>query len=399
MDGTTPSPKRPKVQQRALPEEHCCLAADISEPLVHEIKLQKDWPVLQVRGSDTCHLVNNTQKAWSMNDCGACFYGAGSYKILKAGQDLPERSVELVLTSHADTIVVSGAVTTLGQAFSEMRQKKPDCRIAYFEIQPGESLSEFQLRATHRVVFYGKEETATLARHNCAWALLKSHLTPVWHMRWAAKGLLPVKPALHILGGMELEVGKAVRLTQSQSCGAILKVDAIRVEDSGSKGPDLSVGDSAKDLLRLQTKRVCEKRSSLSLSQQASSLVQRLSQLAGCCCLIFYFIEETYDGLFSCTTRFLPQPSGCDAATPRVPRAPLGHRAAPKALLLQTAAAGGPWTWGLRPAPRVHLAAARNDSAAAARCCPDLACVSREPSEPLEARKTRRPGPQCAAAR
>ena len=217
VDGTTPSHKRPKVQQCALPEEHFCLAADISEPLVHEIKLQKDWPVLQVRGSDTCYLVNNTQKAWSMNDCGVCFYGAGSYKILKAGQDLPERSVELVLTSHADTIVVNGTVTTLGQAVTEMRQKKPDCRIAYFEMQPGESLSKFQLRATHRVVFCGKEETATLARHNCAWSLPKSHLTPIWHMRWAAKGLLPVKPALHILGGMELEVGKAVRLTQSQS--------------------------------------------------------------------------------------------------------------------------------------------------------------------------------------
>ena len=213
VGGATPSPKRLKVQ--SLAAELFVLAADISQPLVQEIKLQKDWPVLQLRGADQCYLVNNTAKTWAMSDVGVAFYGAGSYKILKPGQELPSKAVELSLSSHADTVILNGCVVTLGQAVGEMRQKKPDCRVAYFEVVPGESLNEFQLRPTHRVVFCGKDtaDGNVLARHNCGWALPKTCLSTVWHMRWSAKGLIPVKPALHLLGNVELEAGRGVQLS------------------------------------------------------------------------------------------------------------------------------------------------------------------------------------------
>lgn len=215
-DGATPSPKRPKVQNSNLAPELFVLAADINQPLVQEIKLQKDWPVLQLRGADQCYLVNNSAKTWAMSDAGLAFYGAGSYKILKAGQELPSKGVELNLSSHADTVILNGSVVTLGQAIGEMRQKKPDCRVAYFEMVPGESLNEFQLRPTRRVMFCGKDtpDGNAVARHNCGWLLpQKTCLSTVWHMRWSAKGLIPVKPALHLLGFVELEAGRGIQLS------------------------------------------------------------------------------------------------------------------------------------------------------------------------------------------
>lgn len=120
---------------------------------------------------------------------------------------MPPKALELLFTSYQDRIVVNGCMTTLGAAIGEMRQKKPDCKLCYFELLPGEALNEFSLRATHRVVFCHKDDGAggTMARHNLGWALpSKTHLTTVWHMRWATKDLLPVKPALHLCGTVQV---------------------------------------------------------------------------------------------------------------------------------------------------------------------------------------------------
>ena len=212
-----PSPKKRRTgDSEALDQKFFLKVEDISEALISEVKLQaKDWPVLQMRGSG-CYLVNQTGKNWQQTDPCIALFGSGSYKILKAGQELPNNCVELNLKGYQDLVIVGGAVTTLQSVVQEMRNKKPDCRVSYYEIDTTASLSEFELKPTHRVVFCQKtEDGAVLAKHNCAFQLpfrTSGCLKLIWHMRWTQKGLAPIKPAVHLVGTVQLPSGQCLKL-------------------------------------------------------------------------------------------------------------------------------------------------------------------------------------------
>ena len=216
-ENTSPQQKRARVEGPALDEKYLVNNSDVAEALVSEIKLQsKEWPTLQLRSEGACLLMNKTEKSWQQTDPVISFFGAGAYKILKDGQDLPDKSVALEFKDYTDIIVLNGAVQTLGDAMAEMRAKKPDCKICYFELDTSPGLNEFTLKNTHRVIFSQKnDDNKELGRQNAGFSLpfrTSGLLRLVWHCRWTTKGLSPIKPAIHLIGQINLPAGHAIKL-------------------------------------------------------------------------------------------------------------------------------------------------------------------------------------------
>lgn len=216
-ENSSPQQKRARVEGPALDEKYLVNNNDIAEALVSEIKLQsKDWPTLQLRSEGACLLANKTEKAWQQRDPVISFFGAGAYRILKDGQDLPEKSIALEFKDYKDLIVLNGVVQTLGDAVAEMRIKKPDCKICYFELDTSAGLNEFTLKRTHRVIFSMKgDDNKELGRQNAGFSLpflASGLLRVVWHCRWTTKGLSPIKPALHLIGQINLPANQAIKL-------------------------------------------------------------------------------------------------------------------------------------------------------------------------------------------
>ena len=217
-EGPEPSPsKRARTENIAPVDASLVISAnDVTQALIHEIKMQSGWPMLHVRAEGAAYLLNNTDKNWVQTNPVVAFFGPGSYKILKADQPVPDKAILLDLSGHADQITLNGVVTTIGEAVTTMRQKKPDCKVCYHQILEGSSMSEFGLKSTHKVIFLRKDEDAEkLGKHNIAPQLPfngSGCLKLVWHMRWCQKGLTPVKPALHVSGAVSLPPAHALKL-------------------------------------------------------------------------------------------------------------------------------------------------------------------------------------------
>ena len=92
--GPQPSPKRARVAE-ALDSSFIIPGAEISSPLIQEIKLGANWPTVHCRGENTFYLVNGTEKPFSQVDACIAFFGSGSYKIIKDNQDMPTQSCDL----------------------------------------------------------------------------------------------------------------------------------------------------------------------------------------------------------------------------------------------------------------------------------------------------------------
>ena len=72
------------------------------------------------------------------------------------------------------------------------------------------------LKQTHRVIFNQKsDDNKELGRQNAGFSLpfrASGLLRLVWHCRWTTKGLSPIKPALHLIGQINLPAGHAIKL-------------------------------------------------------------------------------------------------------------------------------------------------------------------------------------------
>ena len=174
-------------------------------------------PVIHLRSESAVFLWNGTEKNFAQTDFCLAFFGSGSYKILKANQEVPAKGVLLEFKDSSDQIVLNGVIQTISEAVNTMRVKKPDCKICYYQIEDGESVQNFSLKQTHKVVFVRKdEEQQVLAKHNVASQVpfndRSSCVKLLWHMRWCQKGLTPVKPALHVVGALSLPPAHGLKL-------------------------------------------------------------------------------------------------------------------------------------------------------------------------------------------
>lgn len=219
--GTAPAggaPKRARTSGHQVDEKLMLAGSDISQPLITEIKLQPGL-TLHCRSEKTFYLLNSSDKATQQADLCVGLFGSGSYKIIKNNQERPANSIPLKFENHSTLVVLNGSVSTLGDVVQAERQKKPDAKICYYDlIGSAESVNQFDLKSTHHVVFVPKpgEDGGTLGKHNCASQLPRdadsSCIRLLWHVRWCQKGLSPVKPALRIVGSLDLKAGWALKL-------------------------------------------------------------------------------------------------------------------------------------------------------------------------------------------
>ena len=212
-----------------IDEALVCEAETISKPLLHECKvtLSKDnMALLQVRAGSEIWLINKGPKDFMGDFHQVAGFGRGGFKLFKPDEQPTEgqRIVEFKLSGYQDLIYLNNQCVTVGQAVQQQRVSKPDCKITYHEIQqePEKALNEFSLKLTHRVVFTSKSEEVTaeasfgnlaLKEKDPLWSESKA-LCVLWHCRWTAKGLSPVKPAVHLRGGLLLKPGQALNCHQ-----------------------------------------------------------------------------------------------------------------------------------------------------------------------------------------
>ena len=136
------------------------------------------------------------------------------------GSDAPEKSLQLKISSQDDLVVLNGIVMEVGTVVKDQRSKKPDAQICYHSIKVDEAdPQKFNIEVTHNVVFTPKNEGLADNDLNCHNIATKEELkvwntdvlNTLWVVRWAAKGLMPVKPVVHLNGSLHLLPGRACR--------------------------------------------------------------------------------------------------------------------------------------------------------------------------------------------
>ena len=79
---------------------------------------------------------------------------------------------------------------------------------------------QFELISLMKVAFVPNSENGDATTCNNMFAKAEPQQHPfndavakiIWHVRWTAKGLMPVKPALHLAGSAVIPPGKALAL-------------------------------------------------------------------------------------------------------------------------------------------------------------------------------------------
>ena len=136
------------------------------------------------------------------------------------GSDAPVKSLQFKISSQDDLVVLNGIVTDVGTVVRDQRAKKPDAQICYHGIKVDEAdPQKFNIEVTHNVVFVPKNDELADKDINCHNIAAKEEpkvwntdvLKTLWVVRWTAKGLMPVKPTVHLTGSLTLLLGKACR--------------------------------------------------------------------------------------------------------------------------------------------------------------------------------------------
>ena len=136
------------------------------------------------------------------------------------GSDAPEKSVQFKINSQDDLVVLNGIVMDVGAVVKDQRLKKPDAQICYHSIKvDAADPQKFNIEVVHNVVFVPKNDGLVGKDINChniaakevfsAWNT--DVLKTLWVVRWATKGLMPVKPVVHLNGSLHLLPGRARR--------------------------------------------------------------------------------------------------------------------------------------------------------------------------------------------
>ena len=216
-DLTTPV-KKVKIEGPTVLVE----ASSIPEALLFETKMfGKDVPMLQLRANHSVYIFNRQSQEWSSDHGFVCGFGRGTFKMVKLdGSDAPEKSLQFKISSQDDLVVLNGIVMDVGSVVRDQRAKKPDAQICYHSIKVDQAgPNNFNIEVTHNVVFLIKNDGLADKDLNCHNIASKEELKvwtsdvlkTLWVVRWAAKGLMPVKPVVHLNGSLNLLPGRACR--------------------------------------------------------------------------------------------------------------------------------------------------------------------------------------------
>ena len=196
-------------------------ASSISEALLYETKMYgKDVPMLQLRANHSVYIFNQTSQEWSSDRGYVCGFGRGAFKMAKLdGSDTPENVHQFNISSQDDLVVLNGIVMDVGTVIRDQRATRPDAQLCYHSIKVDEDDPlKFLIEATRNVIFVPKNEGLTDKDINCHNIAVKEKDMNVWNsgamktlwvVRWTPKGLLPIKPSVHLTGLLKLSPGKA----------------------------------------------------------------------------------------------------------------------------------------------------------------------------------------------
>ena len=124
------------------------------------------------------------------------------------------------LTSSSDLVFFNGELVAVGEVYNDKAASDPTAQIAYHNVKmSAQTPGEFELELKHRIAHEFKTAANVEAIQFNFGTLMTSAewisevAKQIWHMRWIAKGLAPMKPAVHLLGEVTLQNGRVVNLT------------------------------------------------------------------------------------------------------------------------------------------------------------------------------------------
>ena len=233
-----PSPKRRRVADSVefvdldrLPGTKLAEAAmagvkkDVQGKIMVQVDMKHEWWVS-----------NTSDKTVSLAaGIAVAGFGAGQFQHQpRQGNEPAQVDTEKLLLfdmTEADLVLYNNKLETLGDLLHTRQVEKGKANISYHEVTPapGDNLKKFDIVRKHEVYF---KPTAKVVAEGEAGGEIKLHkgtgsfasLVPVstlkqlkhaqvvWSVKWALKGLVPVKPYLCILEEIILDSKKAVKL-------------------------------------------------------------------------------------------------------------------------------------------------------------------------------------------
>ena len=210
----SPAAKKPKIATECVIE-----ANSITDALLLETRMtgKDNLAMIQIRSGHKIYLVNNTPVELVIPaDAFIAGFGKGSFKLLKQGVDVDPNHLEFVLHNEDHPVVFNGVVVPVGKVVMEQRLKKTDAQVAYHKLEMNlQDPHKFVLTQTHKIAFVSKDEGAaelaasTIGMKEEVSVWNSQCLQVLWNVRWTAKGLMPVKPSVHLKGNLNLLAGRA----------------------------------------------------------------------------------------------------------------------------------------------------------------------------------------------
>ena len=213
------SNKKPKVDT-ALSVESSTLA----DELKHEctvVNFKGGGVKLQVRWTQNCFVNTGSRPNTLPAHSWICGLPRGTFKLVKSDDEVTDSMWVFNLSNSDDLIVLNGVVQSLGPAYLEKLKTDANAKIAYHNIgdRSTDMPGTFAVNQTHKIAFSLISEGS--AEHKSAnvfgacvplktWNTKYSQV--LWQVKWTAKGLTPVKPAIYSKAELELLPGRCIIL-------------------------------------------------------------------------------------------------------------------------------------------------------------------------------------------
>ena len=142
--------------------------------------------------------------------------------MLKSDQEAVNKLlIVFKMVDQGTEVIFNGNYVSVGDVLLEQRKKKPDCQVNYHtaECLPSDP-SKVSVKTTRQVAFEGLDDeqpggkvSVTNLGNRCELELWKTKFSDVvWHVRWTAKGLMPIKPSVVFTEDIAIPAGHAALL-------------------------------------------------------------------------------------------------------------------------------------------------------------------------------------------
>ena len=132
------------------------------------------------------------------------------------------RAIPFKLSSHKDLVAINSVVKPLQDVMAEQWEMHPDAKVAYHTLKLDETAAKsFTLTPSHSVSYVpaAQDENTKISLQNIAnkenASVWETHcMSIIWQVRWAPRGLSPVKPMVRLNAEVALKPGEACHLSE-----------------------------------------------------------------------------------------------------------------------------------------------------------------------------------------